>query len=212
MLAEYSIPTPRQLMHIVSTTACTLSSSLCEENVQNMLHYSHTCWNWAFWAYDWAYWIFGPSVFIFFWVFLCLTGLIYPVKLFFYGIFYGIWIALCLAAGKIWKLLQYMRENRSGIVKWFATRFSKVSVPATINVTAGTPVVEPLPVTLPVRTPPVVPDQNQYPTSAMTRVVQRRNGPNTRQQTDIAQPGTMPQPKKKSSMAQQFANLNKSRK
>ena len=200
MFAEYSILASRQLMHIVSTTACTLSSSLCEENVQNMLNYTQTCWNWAIWAYDWAYWIFGPSVFIIILVFLCSTGLIYPVKCF----FYAIWSASCLFAGKILELLQYMWRNRSGIKNWLTNWANSASVPDTNNVTAVTSVVETLTMTLPVGTPPVVPDTNSDPylTDAMNRVA-------TRQQIRISQSDTMPQPTKKSPMAPPLAILSK---
>ena len=174
MFAEYFILWSRQLAHLGSTTACTLWSSLSEENVQNMLNYTQTCWNWAIWAYGWAEYIFGPSVIFFILVFLCSTGLIYPVKWF----FYGIWIAVCLVAGKIWELLQYMLENRSGIVKWLATQANKVSAPATINDTDAQLVVKP-PVVTPAVEPPVV-----------TPVVEPKgNRAITRQQTQKSQSG-----------------------
>ena len=197
MFAENFISWSRQSAFCVSSTACMLGHFFHEEHVENII----TCWNWAIWAYGCAEYVFGSSVFIIILVFLCSTGLIYPVKCF----FYAIWSASCLFAGKILELLQYMWRNRSGIKNWLTNWANRVSVPNTNNFTAATPVVEPLPMTLPVRTPTVVPDPNQgvqYLTSAMQRVA-------TRQQTRISQSGTMPQPTKKSSMAPPLAILSK---
>ena len=146
MFAENFILRSRQSAHFVSTTACMLGRFFREENVENMLYYTYTCWNWAIWAYDWAYWIFGPSAIFLIWVFLWSTGLIHPVKF----VFGKLVAFLFWVAGKIWELLQLMWGNRSVIVNWLATQANKVSVPVELkNNAAATPVATPQVVPVP---------------------------------------------------------------